>query len=131
MKQFLAILLIFGSVVLAGDKKQHDHGSMSTIDKMTCELKEGEACAAISVPTAQCSMCEKTIGKALQDVKGVSMAKVDAEAKTAHVHYASADVKVVDLEKAIAAAGYDANDVKRDEDAHAKLPQCCQMEKER
>lgn len=29
----------------------------------------------------------------------------------------------------IAAAGYDANETKRDENAHAKLPLCCQSKR--
>ena len=96
---------------------------------MACELTDGQTCTAIALPTAQCSMCEKTITTALEGVDGVTMAKVDAETKMAHVHYASADVKVTDLEKAIAAVGYDANDTKRDEKTHVTLPQCCQMAK--
>ena len=30
------------------------------------------------------------------------------------------------IEKAIAAAGYDANETKRDKKAYARLPKCCQ-----
>ena len=39
----------------------------------------------------------------------------------AHVNFDPKKVKKADIDKAIAASGYDANDVKRDEKAHAKL----------
>jgi copper chaperone CopZ len=131
MKYALVFMLMFSLSVfsLAADEKKHEHGNMDQAEKMTCELKDGEACTAIAIPTSQCGMCEKTIGKALEGVDGVTLAKVDAKAKTAHVHYASADVKVATLEKAITAVGYDANDAERDEKVHDSLPQCCQMEK--
>lgn len=129
MKYFLTFVLLLSVMAFAGDHKDHAHAKMEKAEKMTCELEEGQSCTAISLPTAQCSMCEKSISTALKEVDGVTLAKVDAKAKSAHVHYTSADVKVADLEKAIAAVGYDANDTKRDEEAHAKLPACCQLKK--
>ncbi len=129
MKYLTTFVLLLVVVAFAGDQKGHDHAKMDGAEKMNCELKEGESCTTIAIPTAQCSMCEKTITTALEGVKGVSMAQVDAKAKTAHAHFSSADVSVADLEKAIAVVGYDANETKRDEKAHAALPTCCQMEK--
>ena len=129
MKQLIAYFLVITAMAFGADQTTHDHAKMSSDDKMDCELKDGQACTAISIPTAQCSMCEKTITTALEAVDGVSLAKVDAKIHNAHVHYASADIKIADLEKAIAAVGYDANDLKRDETVHAKLPQCCQLKK--
>ncbi len=126
---FFILMLGLGRFAFADDQKNHDHSQMEKSEKMTCELKDGEACTVIAVPTAQCGMCEKTIGSALEGVKGVTLAKVDVKAKTAHVHYTSADVQVSDLEKAIAAVGYDANKVTRNEDAHSKLPDCCKSER--
>lgn len=129
MKYLTTFVLLLVVVAFAGDQKGHDQAKMESAEKMNCDLKEGESCTTIAIPTAQCGMCEKTITTAVEGVKGVSMVKVDAKAKTAHVHFASAEVKIADLEKTIAAVGYDANDTTRDEKAHAALPQCCQMPK--
>ena len=129
MKQLFAFVLMMSALAFSGENKQHDHSKMDSDKASVCEVKDGEKCTSIALPTAQCGMCEKTISTALNNVKGVTMANVDAKAKIAHVHFSDAKIKIVDLEKAIAAAGYDANDTVRDDDVHAKLPQCCQMTK--
>lgn len=131
MKQILSILLMSSLVAFAGDKDKHDHsGHKHDQEGQThqneCELKEGEAHTKINLPTIQCGMCVKTVTKALNAVEGVNMAMVDLEQKSAHIHYADTKVKITNLENAVSAAGYDANETKRDEKAHAKLPKCCQ-----
>ena len=129
MKYFLTFALLLSVATFAGDKKDHSQKMEGEAKAMECELQEGQAHTTISLPTAQCSMCEKTIETAVKKVDGVSMVNVSAKEGQAHVHFAKAEVKVEELEKAIAAVGYDANDTKRNEEAHAKLPQCCKMEK--
>ena len=79
----------------------------------------------IKVPTIVCNSCVTTVTKALKNVDGVKTAKVDLKKKTATVTYASTKVTVDKLEKAIAAAGYDANNVKRNPEAYEKLDACC------
>jgi copper chaperone CopZ len=103
-------------------------GSKTAAEKAEMESQKGTL-TEISVPTAQCSMCAKTIKSAVKDVKGVYAADVDVEDKVASVRYDDKKTDVGTLENAIAEAGYDANDVKRNETAHAKLPACCQLEK--
>ncbi len=82
----------------------------------------------IEVPTIVCGSCVKTVTKALKNVDGVKTAKVDLKKKTATVTYASAKVTVDKLEKAIADAGYDANNVKRNPEAYEKLDACCKAD---
>jgi copper chaperone CopZ len=134
MKQITVLILMLSLAAFAGDKDKdkhdhsgHDHDGQTS--QMKCELKDGEAHALISLPTIQCNMCVKTITKALDNVEGVKMANVDLKAKSAHVHFADNKIKVNNLENAISTAGYDANEKKRDEKAHAKLPQCCRSER--
>ena len=134
MKQIFALFLMLSLTAFAGDKttqdhKAHKHDHNVQTNQASCELKEGEAHASINLPTIQCGMCVKTITKALNEVEGVGEAKVDLEGKTAHVHFADNKLKASDLETAVTAAGYDANEKKRDEKAHAKLPMCCQSER--
>jgi periplasmic mercuric ion binding protein len=58
-------------------------------------------------------------------VDGVIEANVDRKAKTATVKYNSLKVKQADLENAVAKSGYDANEVKRDQNAYDNLDGCC------
>lgn len=130
MKYFLIFALMLSVAAFAGDKKDKAHATTAMSEKGKCELKDGEQHTSIALPTAQFDQCghsEKTISTALKEVKGVTNTMVDAKSKTAHVHFATADVKVESLEKALSAAGYDANEVKRSETAYAKLPDCCKV----
>lgn len=85
----------------------------------------GQQVSVIAVKGAKCSMCVETISGALTEVKGVQSAKVDLKKKTATVTYDTTVVTLAGLEKAVAAAGYTANAVKRDEKAYRSLPACC------
>jgi copper chaperone CopZ len=79
----------------------------------------------ITVKGAKCSMCVDTITGALKAVTGVKTAKVDLKKKTATVTFDPEVVTLPELEKAVAAAGYDANATKRDPKAYKELPGCC------
>ncbi len=128
MKNLVGFLLLSTVFAFAGDNK-HDHGvHHGEKQSAACQLKEGVSCTKIDVPTARCGMCTETIEGALGEVDGVKMAKFDLEDKKAHVHFTEKS-GVEELEKAIAAAGYDANDTRRDEKAHAALPACCQLKR--
>lgn len=85
----------------------------------------------IKVPTIVCSSCVATVTKALTPVNGVTTAKVDLKKKTATVKYVSAKVTVEKLERAIADAGYDANNVKRNPEAYEKLDACCKTDEKK
>jgi copper chaperone CopZ len=82
--------------------------------------------ATVSLPTLRCTTCVETIQSALAKAPGVQSVTVDLKAKTARVAFDSLKTSLPKIEKAIAAIGYDANQTKRDEKAHAGLPGCCQ-----
>ena len=42
------------------------------------------------------------------------------------INYAADKTSALDIEKSIAAIGYDTQDVKADDAAYKKLPKCCQ-----
>ena len=129
----LGFLLVLAVAVFAGDHKAEHHGKKKSAEHntaMSCELAEGQHCISLSVPTAQCGNCEKIIKTAVENLDGVDMVQVSAEKKTAHVHYQAETVSEKEIKKAIAAAGYDVDDVKRSQKAHATLPACCQSERQ-
>ncbi len=80
---------------------------------------------SIEVPTIKCGSCVRTVSEALKKLDGVKEVKVDKKSKTAMVQYDDAKLKIEDMERAIAKAGYDANGVKRDTKAYEALDDCC------
>jgi copper chaperone CopZ len=71
------------------------------------------------------------VKEALQELEGVKLAKVDLKTKIAQVGFDPAMLSLSDLENAIAKAGYDANDTKRDSLAYEDLDACCKLPKDR
>jgi copper chaperone CopZ len=90
------------------------------------EAKPGET--EIKVPTLACGMCVKKITKAVQAVEGVTEVTVDRKNKVAKVSFDPEKTTLEKIEIAIVKAGYVANDKKADEEAFAKLPDCCKAE---
>ncbi|NOY57686.1 MAG: heavy-metal-associated domain-containing protein [Calditrichaeota bacterium] len=118
MKKLIALALLLSVAAFAGDKKDQHKMDMS---------HPGHA--MISVPTVQCDNCVKTITAAVKKVDGVKSIKIDLEKKVAHVNFDAKKVQVADIRNAIAAAGYDADDVKRVEKVYDALPKCCQSKR--
>lgn len=85
----------------------------------------------IDTETVQCSMCKKTIEKALDKVDGVISADVDYRKKITTVEYNSNKTNPQKIKKAIAKAGYDAGEVKADKEGYNKLPKCCKLPEDR
>ena len=118
MKKLIVLALMLTVAAFAGEKKGQHKMDMS---------KGGHV--MINVPTVQCDNCVKTVTTALDKIDGVESVKIDLEKKVAHIKFDAKKVKADDLRKAIVAAGYDADDIKRDEKAHDALPQCCQSKR--
>lgn len=118
---FLALALGFALTACSkSEQSQGDHTAGNTELANISEVK-------ISVPTAQCGSCQANIENALKKMEGVKSAKVDLEAKTASVSYNVIKTDLAALENAIAMAGYDANNIKRDSTAYAGLEACCKL----
>jgi copper chaperone CopZ len=71
-----------------------------------------------------CGMCKETIEGALQ-VKGVKTADWGVKSKRMTVTYDTTLITLVDIQKRIAAVGYDNVAFKGDEKAYEQLPSCC------
>lgn len=75
-----------------------------------------------------CEQCKETIEKALK-VAGVSKADWNTETKEIQVSYDSTKISLDQIQKDIAAAGYDNIKYKADDAAYNNLPECCQYER--
>ncbi|HEY4613259.1 MAG TPA: heavy-metal-associated domain-containing protein [Bacteroidota bacterium] len=114
MKTTLILLTILVALVVFGCAKTEEQPTVQT--------------ASIKVETAVCGDCGSTITDALKKVEGVQEASVDNEKKTATVQFLPAKVDLKRLETAIADAGYNANDTKRNPEAYEKLEECCKVD---
>jgi len=81
----------------------------------------------IKANTMVCGSCVKNVEKAVYAVEGVKSVAVDLKAKIVTVKYIAKNTNLETIELAIADAGYDANDRKRDPAAYEKLDACCKI----
>lgn len=87
---------------------------------------KGDKFEEIKIRTSsQCDMCKERIEEALAFEKGVKKSELDLETHIVTVSYNKEKTRPEDIRKAIAKAGYDADDVKADPRAYSKLPACC------
>jgi len=75
-----------------------------------------------------CSMCKKKIENAAKG-PGVKSFTWNEETKLAKVTYNTKMVSIADLQKKIAAAGYDTEKFKAADKAFKNLPECCQYDR--
>lgn len=81
--------------------------------------------------SAKCGDCKERIEGALNYVKGVKFAELNNDTKQVTVRYVTKKVSLEEIKAEIAAVGYDADDVKAEEEAIEKLPMCCKPSMER
>lgn len=80
--------------------------------------------------SAQCTHCEENISKALSTLDGIKSVKFD-EARNVWVTYDTEKTEPGRIKEVIAAAGYDADDVKADGEVYQKLADCCKKPEDR
>lgn len=110
--------------------------SMGAHDRMPMELQAHETEGAmvtnkvhamVNLPTVQCGICRRTIETGLVKTAGILSVQVDFESKMGHINYDGDKLSRLDVEKAIAALGYQANETLADAQAYAKLLDCCKV----
>jgi len=75
--------------------------------------------------SSQCDMCKETIEKGMAFEKGVKKAVLDVETSILTVEYNPKKTNPDLIRKAVAATGYDADDVPAEKEAYDKLHSCC------
>jgi periplasmic mercuric ion binding protein len=75
-----------------------------------------------------CGMCKKTIEKSLK-VNGIADADWNKDSKIMTVSFDSTAITLEQIQKNIAAAGYDTEQERGDDAAYANLHSCCQYER--
>ncbi len=82
--------------------------------------------AEIKIQTsAECDMCKKRIESGMAYEKGIKFTKLDVPSKVLTVKYNTDKTSPEKIKQEISKLGYDADEVKADSIAYAKLPSCC------
>lgn len=75
-----------------------------------------------------CEMCKETIESALK-TDGIKTADWNKDTKIMTVAFDSTTITLDQIEQKVAAVGYDTEKYKGDDNAYAKLPECCQYQR--
>ena len=123
---FLAIALGFNSYA-----QTHDHSKMDMPKTKTDSQKNMASTKTESIKVwGNCSMCKAHIEKAAK-VDGVTKANWNKETKMLSLVYDHSKISGDDIQKKIAAVGYDTEKFKGDDKAYAKLPGCCKYDRKK
>ena len=76
----------------------------------------------------ECGMCKKTIEKAAKD-SGATTATWNTESKKLTITYNTTKTSNEKIQQAIAAAGYDTQNLTADKEAYDKLHECCKYDR--
>ena len=130
MQRLLNIsIAAFGTLVMSCSSPEREQSAPAERANGSAQIAQASQ-VEIKVPTIQCKNCVANIEKALTGMEGVQSSKVNLESKLATVSYDGSKLGLGDLEKAITAAGYDANDKQRDPEAYDMLDVCCKEPKD-
>lgn len=92
------------------------------------EKKNKNAKYTIEV-NGNCDICKKRIEKAAFSVVGVKLAIWNVETHQLELILNEEKCSVLEVEKALAKAGHDTDDVKATDEDYKKLHMCCQYER--
>jgi len=81
--------------------------------------------AIISTPGLMCDVCKERVERALFKQYGITSYKVDVKKKTTTVTWVTDRTDIEQIKTMIANAGFDADDVTREESAYKRLPANC------
>jgi periplasmic mercuric ion binding protein len=79
----------------------------------------------IQTPTVVCDECKKRIEEYLKYEEGITKVVVYPKSKYTMVTYLADRTNIENIKTAIANVGYDADDVKANEEAYKNLPKTC------
>jgi len=121
MKNLLVCVLIFMSLSSCQDTKSEETYETTT------EIKDGIATSTFKV-WGNCGMCEKTIEGSLK-VDGVKSSDWNRDTKIIKVTYDPKVITLDQIQKNIAAVGYDNDKYKADDETYNNLHGCCKYER--
>lgn len=111
MKNYISTIILTFAFIFAGTITATAQAKMDTVKIKT---------------SAECDMCKTKIEKEVGLTKGVKKATLDLATHDLTVIYNPSKTTVAKIKTVISNAGYDADEVKANNRAQKKLPDCCQ-----
>lgn len=120
MKTLKIIIVVFLAIALGSNSyaQTHDHSKMKNTKTETLKV------------SGKCDMCKAHIEKAAK-VDGVSNAVWNKETNVLSLVYKPSVISSDDIQKKIAAVGYDTEKFKASDKAYAKLSECCKYNRKK
>lgn len=81
---------------------------------------------AVIQTSAECGSCKERLEEKLNYTKGVKYAELDLHTMKLTVGYSPKKISLDEIKTTISELGYDADDVKANQQALKQLPSCCQ-----
>jgi cation transport ATPase len=110
MKTYISTIILAIAFLTAGTNKVSAQAKLDTVKIKT---------------SAECDMCKTKIEKEVGLTKGVKRATLDLATRELTVIYNPSKTTVAKIKTVISNAGYDADEVKANNRAKNKLPDCC------
>jgi|SRR3954462_13717260 mercuric ion binding protein len=123
MKQFLKCILFICVIVASASCRNKS----TTTEASKIPLNPVIATSQFKI-WGNCEKCKETIEGSLK-VDGIAKADWNADTKLMRVTYDENKISLDQIQKNIAAVGYDNSKYKGDDKAYASLPDCCQYER--
>lgn len=99
----------------------------SFTNKVFASSKGGKEKAVIQT-SAQCGECQERIEAALKNLDGIKSHDLNLDNKKLTVVFDPALITLAQIKTAISNAGYDADEVKANDEAYNNLPKCCKKD---
>tara|TARA_R110002072_G_scaffold62303_1_gene156077 strand:- start:267 stop:716 length:450 start_codon:yes stop_codon:yes gene_type:complete len=128
MKKVLLSIAVLAVIGMTSCKNQTEEKQETT--ETNEEVKEIAMSETTFGVRGNCGMCKKTIETAANSVEGVAAANWDIDLKKIDVKYDDTKTDEMAIHNAIAASGYDTDQVAGSEEAYKELPNCCQYDHE-
>ena len=133
MKTVKIIIIALLAVVSGTNSfaQMHDHSKMEMSKKQMDAKMDMTSTKTETIKVwGECETCQASIEKASK-VDGVSKASWDKTTKILTLVYDPSKVKSDNIQKKIAAVGYDTEKYKADDKVYAKLNACCKYERKK
>ncbi len=133
MKTVKIIIVALLSIAFGSNSyaQMHDHSQMDmSKTKMDSKMNMGTTKTETIKVWGECETCQAKIEKAAK-VDGVTKANWDKNTKILTLVYDPSKISNDDIQKKVAAVGYDTEKYKADDKVYAKLNACCKYERKK
>lgn len=127
MKKVILSVAILAAMGFTSCKNEAKEETVTTSNEVSKEMAMVDVAFGVR---GNCGMCKSTIEKAAKGVEGVSKATWDVDKKNIEVSFDDNKTDVLSIHNAIAASGYDTEEVAGSEQAYKDLPGCCKYDHE-